>query len=221
MNICVVPFHEASNTRVIRMFLSTKELPERLQSLDGLYYKGNASLLNEYIIAVVGKRDVSDKEFTIAYDVGRFIAEQGIVVANGVARGCDQAALQGALDAGGKTIAIMPCGVDIVYPYSARKILNQIIANNGCIISEYPDKTKPQKWQFIARDQIQALIADKVCVIASDLNGGTMHTINYSLKNNKEMIVYWDKKGNQREGNIFLKDKAKTFSSKTELNNVL
>lgn len=93
-----------------------KEYPKRLLKMenapDKLYYLGDILLLDKNIIALIGKRDVSEKVMKTTKRCGEILAECGTVVLNGLAIGCDTAGLEGALTAGGKCIAVMPCGLD-------------------------------------------------------------------------------------------------------------
>lgn len=150
-----------------------------------LYCLGNVSLLDKNIVAIIGKRDVSEGAIKTAKICGKIAAECGAVVLNGLAIGCDTAALEGALDAGGKCIAVMPCGLDYVYPKCNDALVKRILDSGGLLVSEYPQGSRPEKWKFVARDKIQAQLSDKIVVVEADVNGGTMYAVKEGMKTGK------------------------------------
>ena len=151
-----------------------------------LYFRGDISIINKTKnIAVIGSRHVSDKGIRLAYQIGYKAAKKGLNVVNGLALGCDTHALKGALAAGGKCIAVMPCGLDQIVPKSNTKLAEELLDKGGCLISEYPIGTLVQKYQYVERDRLQSGISDGVIVIEAEENSGTMHTVNYSIKQGK------------------------------------
>ena len=103
-----------------------------------LYYKGNITILNErHNLAVIGGRRCSKKAEELAFMTGEYCAQYNINVINGLALGCDTAALKGALHNGGKCVAIMPSGLDNIYPQSNSELADDIVSHGGCLISEY------------------------------------------------------------------------------------
>lgn len=196
-----------------------KKMADFLSSPNTLYCLGDVSILNMASVAVIGKRDATNKELNVARKVGAFLASKGYVVVNGLAIGCDTSAIEGALKKNGKVIAVMPCGLNHIYPRQNIELAKRIIENGGCLISEYEQDVQPEKYRFIERDKIQSLVSDSICVVATDKKGGTMHTVNYSLSNGKQVVCFWDKKDANREGNKWLiNTKAcKPFSTQNEL----
>ena len=183
-----------------------------------LYYRGNLDAFTSICVAVIGKRDVELRDLQNAHIAGELLSKNGYTVVNGVARGCDQAALRGVIEAKGKAILVMPCGLDYIYPASARGIVNEILKYGGCLISEYPPETKPQKYMFLQRDRLQAAIADKVLIVNADEKGGTMTTAQYALRLNKPIACM---AGMDRRiaGNILLtsSNKAKAVYNTTDV----
>lgn len=100
---------------------------------------------------------------------------------SGLALGIDAIAHKAALDAGGVTIAVMPCGLDTFYPRTNHRLAERIITNGGALISEYPAGEQPSKANFIARNRIVAAIADGVLVIEAATKSGTLHTAGFAL----------------------------------------
>lgn len=161
-----------------------------------LYYYGDITLLNKRVIAVVGKREVDNETLNMSFKVGQCLAENGFVVLNGLALGCDKRAIEGALSANGKAIAVLPCGIDSIYPSACKEIAHEIIGKGGLIISQYPIGTPVDKYRFIERDKTQAILSDKVISIYCDEKGGTMHTLKYAHKEGKDIGCVLTSSGN-------------------------
>lgn len=164
-----------------------------------VYYMGDIGLLEKNCIAIIGSRDATPESFATATSYGRYLAEQGYTVVNGIARGIDQAAIRGVIEAKGKAVLVMPCGLDIIYPSSAKKMVNAVLQLGGCVISEYPAGVQPQKFTFVQRDRLQAAIADKVVVVSAEEESGTMTTVSYTLSMKKPVAcTYNDASGNKK-----------------------
>ncbi|MBR4733333.1 MAG: DNA-protecting protein DprA [Lachnospiraceae bacterium] len=170
-----------------------------------LYYKGDITICNDMVIAVIGKRDASARYLEIARRIGRILAQKGITVLNGLALGIDTAALEGVVELNGKAIAVMPGGLDEIYPKKNQELAERILKNGGCLISEYPQGTKPQRYSFVQRDRIQAMLSSKVLIVDAEKDGGTMQTVDYAVKFSKPLGCFAEKEGIQSpEGNQLL-----------------
>ena len=185
--------------------------PKRLCDLTSapeiLYYIGDITACENIVIAVIGKRSAQDRYLQIAHRIGKLLAENGCTVLNGLAVGCDTHALEGAIAAKGKAVAVMPGGLDEIYPKSNKKLAEKIIESGGCLISEYPNGTKPQKYTFVQRDRIQAMLSNKIFVVDSEKDGGTMHTVEYAYKLAKPLGCFVEVSGKESPtGNRFLVD---------------
>lgn len=195
-----------------------KEYPVKLLELSKtpkeIYYIGDIKLLEENLIAVIGKREANMQSLQLAEYIGAELAKQNYTILNGLAIGCDTKAIEGALSKSGKVVAVMPGGVDAIYPKSNVELVNRIVENGGCIISEYPCGTKSQKYTFLERDRIQAALADKVIVIDSEIKSGTMYTAQCALKLNKDVGCMVEEGGNAPEGNRYLCDSKKSIALK-------
>ncbi len=161
-----------------------------------LYCNGDISLLDRMIVAVVGKREAPEAALEISYNVGKQLAKEGYVVLNGMALGCDKKAIEGALDAGGKVIAVLPCGVDLIYPSSCKDVANKILLSGGLIVSQYPNGTGIEKYRFVERDKTQALLSNKVISVYCDEKSGTMHTLKFAKRLGKAVGCIMDCLGN-------------------------
>ena len=150
-----------------------------------LYYAGDISACAGKVIAVIGRRNAALESCRMAEKIGALLAREGYVILNGLARGVDACAVQGALRENGKVIAVMPGGLDVIYPRSNQGLAERIVAGGGCLISEYPCGAEPQKYTFLQRDRLQVMIAGKVLVVDADESGGTMYTAEQALKHGK------------------------------------
>lgn len=156
-----------------------------------LYYKGEIEIINSRKnIAVIGSRKCSEMGTMLAYETGSMIGKSGINLVNGLALGCDTEALRGALDVGGRCIAIMPCGLDEIQPKSNQKLAEKILQNGGCLLSEYPAGSGVKKYQYVERDRLQSAISQGVVVIEAELESGTMHTVDFAMKQYKRLACY-------------------------------
>lgn len=183
--------------------------PKSLLTISGrpsiLYYKGTIDIINRNnSIAVIGTRKVSESGKKIAYETGQLVAEKGLNLVNGLALGCDAAAMRGSLDNGGKCVAIMPCGLEQIQPKSHYELAEEILEKGGCILSEYPVGTSIQKYQYVARDRLQSGISQGVMVIEAEEKSGTMHTADFALKQYKRLACYYYKIVELSSGNKLL-----------------
>jgi DNA processing protein len=115
-----------------------------------LFVRGDADALPEAAVAVVGARSCSAYGAQVARTLARELASAGLVVVSGLARGVDGEAHRGALDGGGRTVAVLGCGIDRDYPRSHAELARRIIAS-GAVVSEYPPGVEPAPWRFPAR----------------------------------------------------------------------
>ena len=182
-----------------------KCLRDLIHTPDILYYVGDIAVCDNLIIAVIGKRNAEERYLRIAHRIGELLAKEGCTVLNGLAIGCDTQALEGAIAAKGKVIAVMPGGLDEIYPKSNKKLAEKIVENGGCLISEYPNGTKPKRYTFVQRDKIQAMLSNKVLLVASEKESGTMHTAEYAMKLAKPLGCFVESSERETpEGNRFL-----------------
>lgn len=186
-----------------------------------IYYKGNIELLNNNDnIAVIGSRNCSQNGLKIAYETGKKLAENKINVVNGLALGCDTAALRGAIDNGGTCVAVMPSGLDNIQPKSNRKLAEEILESKGCLISEYPIGTELKKYCYVQRDRLQSGVSQGVIIIEAGEKSGTMHTADFAINQYKRIACYYHKLLKFSSGNRLLQNmgKATVLQNDTDLN---
>jgi len=132
-------------------------------------------------IAIIGARNATPYGRRIAKLIATWAADLGLVVYSGAARGCDQAAHRGALEAGGRTVAVMACGADRAYPPKAGELLSKI-ADSGAVISQYAWGIPPMKYRFRERNRLIAALSDLVVVVEARLPSGTLSTVHHALE---------------------------------------
>ena len=154
-----------------------------------LYYKGDVSILDMPMIAVIGTREIlPEGENAGRYLAGEF-AKRGMCIVSGLAIGCDTAGHRGALDAGGKTLAFLAHGLDTVYPPQNKELAEEIVENGGLLVSEYPIGEPMNKYYLVARDRLQAGISQATLVVHTGVTGGTMHAANATLLASKPLFA--------------------------------
>jgi DNA processing protein len=144
----------------------------------GLYRKGDY-LFDRPNIAVVGSRRTTLYGQAIAKKLGSDLARLGFCVVSGLARGIDTAAHEGALAAGGKTVAVLGCGLDIIYPPENYDLYRRI-AETGAVLSEFPFGRKADKQTFPMRNRVVAGMCEAIVVVESDVSGGAMITARFA-----------------------------------------
>ncbi len=170
------------------------DFPQNLKNMNDnpvlIYYKGNKDCLTQKSIAVIGTRNPSLHGANISCKISSILSQKGYTIVSGLANGCDTFAHLGALKNKGKTIAVMPCGLDKVYPKTNQNLFEQIINCGGCAISEYTPGQTVSKYRLIERDRLQSGLSQGVVVIETSINGGSFHAINHALTNNKIVACY-------------------------------
>jgi DNA processing protein len=159
-----------------------KKAPERL------WCAGDVSLMNERCVAVVGSRKPSQYGKWTAFNAGRKLAHYGIVTVSGMAMGCDSEAHRGAVEEGGKTIAVLGCGIDICYPERSYALRSSII-KNGLIISEFPPGTPPRPANFPQRNRIISGLSEITVVAEAALSSGSLITAGYAAEQGREVMA--------------------------------
>lgn len=196
------------------------EYPEKLNALGNkrpviIYVKGDISVLDEKSVSVVGTREPGKQAIDTEKTFVKSIIEQSErVIVSGLAAGCDTIAHKACLDAGGKTVAVLPCGFDHIFPEENKGLCDEIIASGGVLISEYPPDTKASQYTFVERDAIIAALGDATLVMQCGEKSGTMHTVDAALKMKKRIGVYNPEVGvvGDYSGNRYIIEKKDGFS---------
>jgi DNA processing protein len=154
-----------------------------------LWVRGNPDALKFHGIGVVGTRRPG--RYGIA-QTGKWVRElvnSGICINSGLAYGVDTAAHKEALDAGGKTVAVLGSGINVIYPWKNSGLAKRIIEQEGALISEYPPDTPPDAINFPGRNRIVSGMSHGILVVESGIKGGSMITARYALDQNREVFV--------------------------------
>ncbi|MDR2008076.1 MAG: DNA-processing protein DprA, partial [Alphaproteobacteria bacterium] len=151
-----------------------------------LFVKGNVKLLKKSAIAIVGTRNASILGQQNAFNLAQGLGENGFLVISGMARGVDTAAHEGALNKG--TVAVLGCGVDVIYPRENKKLYESIV-EHGAVISEFPIGTSPLPYHFPKRNRIISGMSRGVLVVEAAENSGSMITAKEALDQGREVFA--------------------------------
>ena len=182
-----------NKSKIKHIKLGDENYPQKLGNIyakpQNLYLIGNEKLLDCKSIAIIGCRNCSNYGKEQAIRFGYELAKKDICIISGLARGIDTYVHIGAIKAKGKTVAVLGCGLDIIYPPENINLYKQIIENGGAIITEYPLGSKPEKHHFPARNRIISGLSDAVLVIEAKGKSGTLITVNYALEQGKDVYA--------------------------------
>lgn len=171
-----------------------KEYPKTLKYISDfpicLYCKGNTQILNnKNKLAIIGCRDYSLYGEKVATKFAYELAKNGIIIVSGCAKGIDSFSHKGCLMAKQSTIAVLGNGLDYIYPSENKILEEQILQNNGLLLSEYIIGTKPSKYTFPARNRIISAISDGVLVVEAKKKSGTLITVDFALEQGKNIYA--------------------------------
>ena len=166
--------------------------PERLRAIADpppcLYVKGALRAEDEKAVAIVGSRSASDYGRRVARDLARGLASLGLTVVSGMARGIDGVAHESALQAGGRTIAVLGSGVERAYPPEHQGLYRRII-ENGAVVSELPIGTRPMAFNFPARNRLISGLSLGVVVVEATEKSGSLITAALALEQDREVFA--------------------------------
>ncbi len=166
--------------------------PSRLKEADDhppvLYVRGTLLPEDEWAVAVVGTRRATPYGRQASEHFATDLARHHITVVSGLARGIDAVAHRAAIDAGGRTIAVLACGLDLVYPPEHAKLAVSI-AEHGALVSDYPLGTQPRSEYFPRRNRILSALSLGVLVVEGDLDSGALITARMALDQNREVFA--------------------------------
>lgn len=159
---------------------------------------------NKLSCAVVGTRNMSEYGKSMAYEIGSGLAMGGACVVSGLALGIDGMAMAGALESGGKTVAVLGCGIDVVYPKQHEKLLRKVI-EQGAVITEYAPGVSPHGKNFPVRNRIISGLSQAVCVVEGNMRSGSLITARHAIYQGKSLYAVPGRVGEAgAEGTNFL-----------------
>jgi DNA processing protein len=166
--------------------------PPRLKEIEQpppvIYLRGTLKSEDTWAVAVVGTRRVSTYGRQVAEEVGSFLAANGVTVVSGLARGVDAIAHQAAIKAGGRTIAVLGCGVDRIYPPEHAPLAGKIMAN-GAILSDYALGTPPDASNFPPRNRIISGLSMATVVVEAGETSGALITAQFAIDQGREVFA--------------------------------
>ncbi len=171
------------------------EYPQALREISDpplvLFVKGSFSAADwQPAVGVVGTRKPSSYGRGLAKDIARGLAQSGATIISGMALGVDSLAHWGAIECGGRTLAVLGCGVDYCYPSSNRHLHEKLCSgSHGAVISEFFPGTKPEPWKFPARNRIIAGMSQALVVVEAGLTSGSLITARIAFEQNREVFA--------------------------------
>ena len=178
---------------IVVVTIRSDNYPELLKEIDSspimLYCKGNIDLLNTDCLAVVGTRRATKYGKDNCNKFVKDIASENITIVSGLAEGIDTVAHKSTLEVGGNTIAVLGGGLLNIYPSSNISLAEDILDNDGLLISEYKPNEPSMTYHFPIRNRIIAGLSKAVFIVEATENSGSMHTKNYALEYNREVFA--------------------------------
>jgi DNA processing protein len=153
-----------------------------------LFIRGNVEERDRAAVAIVGTRHATDYGKGIASKFAGDLAQRGVTVVSGLARGVDTQAHRGALDAGGRTFAVCGCGLDVAYPSENRRMMEEI-ENAGACISEFAPTVHPESWHFPARNRIISGLSAGVLVVEAAERSGALITADFAGEQGRDVFA--------------------------------
>ncbi|MCS7206678.1 MAG: DNA-processing protein DprA [Dehalococcoidia bacterium] len=175
-------WHDTAYPRRLKEIRETTDVPPVL------FVQGNLQPQDDRALAVVGTRQATPYGLEACRLLTRALVEEGFTIVSGLAQGIDACAHQTALEAGGRTIAVVAGGLDRLYPQQHR-FLARRIATQGAVLTEYPLGTRPEPFQFHRRNRILSGLAWGVLVVEAPLESGAMSTVQWALSQGREVFA--------------------------------
>lgn len=184
---------EVMNEKGISFYTeASKEYPDRLREIPSppyaIYVKGELPCQKKPTVSIVGARDCSTYGERMAIHFSERLAEEGVQIISGMARGIDGAGHRGALNVKGKTFAVLGCGVDVCYPKENLGLFKDLEREGG-LLSEYPPMCQPFKSHFPARNRIISALSDAVLVMEAREKSGSLITADMALEQGKDVYA--------------------------------
>jgi DNA processing protein len=196
--------------------------PKRLKDIYDppalLYIRGELRRQDELAVAIVGSRKTSPYGRWFTERIGQDLARHGVTIVSGMARGIDSVAHKGALQGGGRTIAVLGCGIDVIYPSENRDLFHQII-DKGAVLSEFPMGSRPEGGHFPRRNRIISGLAIGVVIVQASARSGSLITAGYALEQGREVFAVPGNVGAEgsRGTNQLIKEGAKLVESSEDI----
>ncbi len=185
---------------IIKITINDEIYPKQLRKINNppkqLYLQGNIKLLNENIISIIGSRSCSENGKILAEKFASELANQGLIIASGMAKGIDTIAHEATMIQNGKTIAVLGNGFNNIFPEENKKLYEKIIESGGLVVSEYEPNTKPNSNLFLERNRIVSGISIGILVVEAAYRSGTSVTAKLAKRQNRKVFVLPHEIGN-------------------------
>ncbi len=174
--------------------LGQKGYPQRLADIkkppEKLFYQGELDLsIFDQCLGVVGTRSMTDYGKEVADKFVRPIAQAGVTIVSGFMYGIDAAAHRACLEVGGKTIAVLGCGIDIIRPKRHAELKERIIESGGLMVSELPDDHPAFRWTFVKRNRIISGLSQAVLVVEAPKKSGSLITADFAFDQGRKVLA--------------------------------
>jgi len=212
----------ASTAGLRGLFWSDPDYPPMLSAIVDpppvLWVRGDAAALLPPAVAIVGSRAGSPYALAVAEKLAADLAERGVVVVSGLARGVDAAAHRGALSANGVTVAVLGCGADLVYPAEHRALAREI-ALSGAVVSELAPRTAPLPMFFPQRNRIISGLSRAIVVVEAGEKSGSLITARCALEQGRDVLAVPGNvlNGRNRGGHALIRDGAKIVETADDI----
>ena len=154
-----------------------------------LRFRGSLPLHTK-IMAISGSRKPPQQALQTAYRIGTLLAAHGYTLVTGLSEGCDAAATDGALAAGGNVVGVVPCGLAVLRSQPRKRLAQAIFATGGAVISEYPDNfSRVSSKHYLRRNEIITGLSEKTIIVAAKARSGSSATANRALRQGREVII--------------------------------
>lgn len=180
--------------KIKTLFITDTNYPKRLlncyDSPTLLYYKGEADLNNDKIVAIIGTRSNTDYGKQVTEKLVKDLAGQQVLITSGLAFGVDAIAHKSAVKNGLPTVGALAHGLDQVYPFDHSSLAKDMIRNGGGLLTEFRSLTRPDKHNFPSRNRIVAGMSDAIIVVETGIKGGSMITAELANGYNKDVFAF-------------------------------
>ncbi len=217
----IINFCETRGVGILSYF--DKAFPTSLKEIKNppvlLYYRGTLpDFENEFFVAIVGTRHLSDYGRRGAFKISSDIARAGATVVSGMAIGIDGVALAGALSEGKKTVAVIGSGIDVCYPPHHKRLAREIV-KQGCVLTEYAPGTRPYKTNFPTRNRIVSGLSKAVLVMEGTEKSGSLITAGFAKEQGKTIYAFPGNVGNSgsEATNLLIKNGAKLLTAADDI----
>jgi DNA processing protein len=179
--------------RAAVLTLAMKEYPPYLREIFApppvLFVKGDRSVFSRHGLAVVGTRMPTAYGRTVTAAITAQLVERGLVIVSGLARGVDTVAHRTAIERGGRTVAVLGCGLDRIYPAENKELAETICGSGGAIVSEFPMGTPPEPFNFPRRNRIISGLSAGILLVEGGEKSGGLITAHYALQQGRDVFA--------------------------------